>query len=401
MSFTTSYEMASNQIEINGDKIDFSVSAEHFGMLRSTAGNTPTILARITAHKKALGAVLHTGMARGHRGNPAASLHVEELYAIPVLLSGIAPLVLSDQELTLIEQHHKETLRCLLRLHQNTPRSVIYFLAGSLPGSALLHLRQLSIFGMITRLKENVLHEHAVNVFSSVTISPSSWFHQIRKWCLLYNLPHPLQLLTTTPLKASFKNLVKKHVISYWEDKLRAEAAPMSSLIFFSPSFMSITKPHPLWQTAGSSPAKVSMATVQAQMLSGRYRTEALCSHWSKNKEGVCLLSSECGNTVEDLPHILSFCPSLTPARTKLNQYTLQYSSNLPDGIKNILMQHCSPSSPTFINFLLDCTSLPDVISAVQVLDADVLHHLFNISRTWVYVLHRERLKQLGRWNLF
>ena len=143
------------------------------------------------------------------------------------------------------------------------------------------------------------------------------------------------------------------------------------------------------------------MATVQAQMLSGRYRTEALCSHWSKNKKGVCLLSSECGNTIEDLPHILSFCPSLTPARTKLNHYTLQYSSNLPDGIKKILMQHCSPSSSTFINFLLDCTSLPDVISAVQVLDADVLHHLFNISRTWVYVLHRERLKQLGRWNLF
>ena len=130
MSFTTSYEMASNQIEINGDKIDFSVSAEHVGMLRSTAGNTPTILARITAHKKALGAVLHTGMARGHRGNPAASLHVEELYAIPVLLSGIAPLVLSDQELTLIEQHHKETLRCLLRLHLNTPRSVVYILPG-------------------------------------------------------------------------------------------------------------------------------------------------------------------------------------------------------------------------------------------------------------------------------
>ena len=153
----------------------------------------------------------------------------------------------------------------------------------------------------------------------------------------------------------------------------------MSSLIFFSPSFMSITKPHPLWQTAGSSPTKVSMATVQAQMLSGRYRTEALCSHWSKKQKS----------------------PSLTPARTKLNQYTLQYSSNLPDGIKKILMQHCSPSSSTFINFLLDCTSLPDVISAVQVLDADVLHHLFNISRTWVYVLHRERLKQLGRWNLF
>ena len=71
MSVATAYEKASSQIAINGELIDFSVSAEHVGMLRSTAGNTPTILARITAHKQALGGVLHTGVARGHRGNPA------------------------------------------------------------------------------------------------------------------------------------------------------------------------------------------------------------------------------------------------------------------------------------------------------------------------------------------
>ena len=315
MSVATAYEKASSQIAINGELIDFYVSAEHVGMLRSTAGNTPTILARITAHKQALGGVLHTGMARGHRGNPAASLQVEQLYAI-------------------------------LRLHQNTPRSVIYFLSGSLPGSALLHLRQLSIFGMITRLKDNIVHQHAVNIFSSITISPKSWFCQIRKWCLLYNLPHRLQLLATPPLKDSYKTLVKKHVISYWENKLRNEAAPLTSFAFFSPNFMSITKPQPLWLTAGSSPAKVTMATVQAQMLSGRYRTEALSSHWSRNKEGVCLLSPVCSTTVEDLTHILRFCPSLTGARTNLAQYTLQYSSNLPSDIKSLLVQHCAPSSP-------------------------------------------------------
>ena len=175
----------------------------------------------------------------------------------------------------------------------------------------------------------------------------------------------------------------------------------MTSLAFFSPNFMSITKPHPLWLTAGSSPAKVTMATVQAQMLSGRYRTEALSSHWSRNKEGVCLLSPVCSTTVEDLTHILRFCPSLTLARTRLAQYTLQYSSNLPSDIKSLLVQHCAPSSPTFMNFLLDCTSLTTVITAVQLLGVDVLNHLFNVSRTWVYVLHRERLKLLGRWNLF
>ena len=33
-------------------------------------------------------AVLHAGLAKGHRGNPAASLKIETVFAIPVLLSG-------------------------------------------------------------------------------------------------------------------------------------------------------------------------------------------------------------------------------------------------------------------------------------------------------------------------
>ena len=67
-------------------------------MLRSSSGNLPTILARFIAHNNALGGVLHAGIARGHRGNPAASIHVDRVYGVPVLLSGLAPLVLSEPE---------------------------------------------------------------------------------------------------------------------------------------------------------------------------------------------------------------------------------------------------------------------------------------------------------------
>ena len=74
------YAKNTNPIYMDGQKIDFVDTAEHAGMLSSSAGNHLTILARITAHKKALGGVLHTGMARGHRGNPAASLRVDQLH---------------------------------------------------------------------------------------------------------------------------------------------------------------------------------------------------------------------------------------------------------------------------------------------------------------------------------
>ena len=104
-------------------------------------------MARISAHRKALASVLHTGIARSHRGNPASSIKIEKLYATPVLLSGISSLVLSSNEVRLIDNHYAETLRCLLRLHKKTPRCVTFFLAGSLPGTALIHMRQMSILG--------------------------------------------------------------------------------------------------------------------------------------------------------------------------------------------------------------------------------------------------------------
>ena len=46
-------------------------------------------------------------MARGHCGNPAASLHVDQVYGIPVLLSGLGPLVFSKSDIYVINQHQE------------------------------------------------------------------------------------------------------------------------------------------------------------------------------------------------------------------------------------------------------------------------------------------------------
>ena len=202
MENNVKYAVETNSLNIDGKPIKFSTTAEHVGILRSSTGNLPTIMARITSHRRAVGSVLHIGMARSHRGNPHAGLHVIQVYGVSVLLSGLGALVISQNEEDLIHQHHKEILTGIQRLLPRTPRSVIFFLAGSLPGSALLHLRQLSIFGMICRLPENILHIHAINVFGSGKLSPMSWFNQIRDHCLRYQLRHPLKVLQSPLPKA-------------------------------------------------------------------------------------------------------------------------------------------------------------------------------------------------------
>ena len=122
---------------------------------------------------------------------------------------------------------------------------------------------------------------------------------------------------------------MKSHIINYWEKILREETTSLSSLEFFNPSFMSLMKPHPIWSTAGSSPAQVTMATVQAQMLSGRYRTQHLCSFWSLHTSEFCHFAQSCTNTPETIYHILRNCEALQPAREKLLRFAMKYSSSL------------------------------------------------------------------------
>ena len=132
-------------------------------------------------------------------------------------------------------------------------------------------------------------------------------------------------------------------------------------------------------------------------MVSGRYRTERLSRFWSKNKEGFCLLPSCHGNMVhEDLEHILVHCGSLQECRDGLMDFTTKFSHNLTPSVTQIVQKFINPISP---QFLLDCSCLPEVVMAVQQQGDQVLRHLFRITRTWCYSLHRSRLKLLGRWH--
>ena len=107
-------------VNLNGTRLDFCDSAEHVGILRSINGNLPNIYERIFSHKKALAAVLYTGVAKQHRANPAAGLRLERLYGAQVLLSGLGSLVLSKFEISVFSKYHKDTI-------QGVPQNIGHF----------------------------------------------------------------------------------------------------------------------------------------------------------------------------------------------------------------------------------------------------------------------------------
>ena len=124
---------------------------------------------------------------------------------------------------------HLPLFRGRCRFHDST--------AQNMPFSYYFHVRQLSLFSMICRLKEgdNVLAVYGRHILATQPPSSKSWFSSIQSLCLQYCLPHPITFLDNPPTKQAFKNLVKSRIINFWEEKFRSEAVLLPS----STSFLS------------------------------------------------------------------------------------------------------------------------------------------------------------------
>ena len=175
-----------------------------------------------------------------------------------------------------------------------------------------------------------------------------------------YHLPDLLQILVSPPLKKPFKRTVKSSVREFWHTTLLDQAASLPSLRYLRPAFLPLGQgPHPLWWTCRSSPSAVRAATVQAKMLSGRYR-----SCWS-GESGACRLPG-CGQVPGDVAHILSGeCPALKPvlARTMVNINDIL----APYPILQIPVETALQSGrEVFSTYILDPSTDPSVISLVQ-----------------------------------
>ena len=314
------------------------------------------------------------------------------IYALQVLLSGLASLNLQTKDYYLLNQYHKKLVISFLKLPDETPQSAAFFIAGTLPVKASLHLKQFTLFGMIMRLPSDPLFEHAKYVLTTSRGKPWSWFEHLRELCLMYGLPHPLSFLENPPTKTTYNRLINAKIVDYWESTLRSEAVNLSSLRYFKPAYMSLCKPHPLLWTAGSNPYEVSKAVVQCKMLSGRYRTASLISKWANSNGDPFCLFPQChaAEVEENLEHVFLFCPAYQDVRLSLLQKWCQHED---PKVSALLRQAVTGPSSYFVQFLLDPSVFASVRSIVSSDGQNILYSLFFLTRTWCFAIHQKRIK--------
>ena len=133
----------------------------------------------------------------------------------------------------------------------------------------------------------------------------------------------------------------------------------------------------------------------QARLLSGRYRVEALSGHWTPwNKEGMCLLPACWKTPSSHLGTVKAFllsCASLSHTTNALEHLTVQFFQK--NNILQTLVPECLQNDP--VQFYLDCSTMPAVISTVQEHGEALLASLFKLTRNYCHVLLKARVEML------
>ena len=123
-------------------------------------------------------------------------------------------------------------------------------------------------------------------------------------------------------------------------------------------------------------------------------------SHWAEEETGMCRVPGCSGDMPGTLLHIATGqCPGLSAASAAAAQHWLTYLQVNPVLLPPVKVL-TSGSPEGFLSLLLDPSTQAPVISLAQEHGGHVVNQLCYLTRTWLFTLHKERLKKLGHWVL-
>ena len=158
------------------------------------------------------------------------------------------------------------------------------------------------------------------------------------------------------------------------------------------PQFLPIGgPPHPIWTSSSHSTSATRSAVIQAKILVGTYRCNAVTSRWS-GESAACSLPG-CTAAVSDVTHLLSgLCPPLRPKLIIAAVRGLAFLSPHPH-LFDIVVKVLHGSSSEWAKFLADPSTNPDLICYKQLNGIKALNPIFRFSRSITWSMHIEYIK--------
>ena len=270
----------------------------------------------------------------------------------------------------------------MLSLPYCTASPAVYLCVGVLPAEAQRDLEILGLLGQLAMCNQDAQNirqiiEHSLTFYD---VNFSGWSGLVRRTCLKYGLPDPLQYLQYPWRADRWRQHCKSTIQQYWEEKFKHIATNSPSLQFVDVESASLSIPMRVWQMAGLSSVSVRQATVVNWMVLGVYFTRELLHKMKKAQTDTCL-GCELGVT-ENLGHFLLHCVLYKNIREEYLPKFIEINKNISLTFENeneILICILDPvSSKLPENVIKGWTSVT---------------RAYELSRQFCFDMHRKREK--------
>ena len=134
----------------------------------------------------------------------------------------------------------------------------------------------------------------------------------------------------------------------------------------------------------------IEAATIQAIILSGRYRDDYLTAKFSRQNQGHCLM---CGYYPGNVSHYLSgACPTLATQLQSCLDRCFQFLSLTPYLLPPVYSA-LNNDADDWVGLVVDPSTNKEVIKIRQYFGDQSIWPLFRLSRAYIWCMHCERRK--------
>ena len=230
-------------------------------------------------------------------------------YHQPSFLCGTETMTINLGDIERLEIKYRKTLKCMLSLPDCTTSAAVYLCIGVLPAAAQRDVEILGLLGQLAICDQELQNirtviEHSLTFYG---VNFPGWSGLVRRTCLKYGLPDPLQYLQHPWRADRWRQHCKRIVQDYWETQLIQVVKSSETLQYVDTEAASLSIPMRGWQLAGLCSVQVRQATIVNWMVLGVYFTRELLFKMKKVNSDKCLGCET--DTSENLEHFIIHCP--------------------------------------------------------------------------------------------
>ena len=233
-------------VTLKGEPMPVVSETMHMGILRSSDTQETAVQENIAKAQRTLSSLMASGLHGENGLDPETCAHLLQIYVLPVLVYGLEVILPKPALVEKLNKVYKKMLKQILSLPSTVADSAVYILAGALPIEGVFHKRALILFDNVCRLEEDSVEKQLARRQLAVkSFSSCSWYVEIRKILIRYDLPTCWDLLDDPPKKVRWRKIVNKQVNGPWARQLRQSVELYSSLKHLTASEYWPRRKHP------------------------------------------------------------------------------------------------------------------------------------------------------------